>query len=190
VKGLWVLLCVLSLGGCAYIDQNLRVEPQLTVLQSNVGNGKKVALRVVDDREKQLIGKRADGYGFAAAKISTEQDLAALLKNSFMEGMHKKGFEPVGDNDSNILLKVTLRSLSYDASRGLWTAGNIGEATVRIMASQVSGKTFEKTYRSQKEIRTAFIGSQETNAKVVNGALNDVLDKIFADEELWRFLAQ
>ena len=184
------LIFLVFLSGCAYIDQNLRVEPQVTIMQENIGQGKKIALRVVDDREDSTIGRRANGYGMDSAKISTDQDLVELLKSSFIDGMRKKGFEPVGDNDSNVSLKVELRSLSYDTSTGLWTAGNIGKAALKILATKESNKTFEKTYRSQNEIRTAFIASQETNAKIINAALSDALNKVFSDNELWDFLIQ
>lgn len=183
-----VCLSMLS-SGCAYIDQNLRVNPQLIVLQSDVGRGKEVALRVVDDREDPLIGKR--GYPvYGSAKISTDQDLAEVLRSVFVDGMRRKGFQPVGGNDSDISLKVELRSLAYDTSMGIWTGGNIGKAAVKVVALQPSGRTYENTYRSQKEIRTVFIGSQETNTTVINDALNDVLNQIFADTELWNFLTQ
>jgi uncharacterized lipoprotein YajG len=157
-------------------------------MQSNIGQGKKVALRVVDDREEQLIGHRVTGHGSKAAKIETKQDLVKLLKDSFIQGMRAKGFEPVEDSSSDISLKVELRSLTYDVTIGFWTSGNIGKATVKIIATNTSGKTYEKIYHSEKEIRTAFIGSQETNAKVINGALSDVLEKIFSDTGLWEFL--
>ena len=190
MKKLLVILLPFFLGGCALINQNLRVEPQFSVMQSNIGQGKKVALRVVDDREEQLIGHRVTGYGSKAAKIETKQDLVELLKDSFIKGMRAKGFESAEDSSSDTSLKVELRSLTYDATMGFWTGGNIGKAAVKIIATQASGKTYEKVYRSEKEIRTAFIGSQETNAKVINGALSDVLDKIFSDTELWEFLVK
>jgi len=189
MKKLAMFLLVFSLAGCAYIDQNLRVTPQVAIEQENIGNGKQVALRVVDDRDQQLIGKRGVQY-FPGGKISTNQDLAEVLKNAFIIGLRRKGFEPVGENDSNLLIKAELRSLSYETSMGFFTGGNIGTAVLKVIASQPSGKTYEKTYRSEKEIRTAFIGSQETNAKVVNDALADALNKVFEDRELLVFLAQ
>lgn len=183
------MLTLVFLAGCAYIDQNLRVSPHLSVLESNIGQGTKVALRVLDDRSEQLIGRRG-ASGFELAKISTDQDLVELLRDTFIDGVRKKGFEVVGSDDSDARLRIELRSLSYKTVTGFWTVGNVGEAAVKVIASQSSGKTYEKTYRSQHEVRTAFIGSQETNAEVVNGALSDVLSKVFADAELWNFLVQ
>lgn len=183
-------LLLISLSGCAYIDQNLRVDPRPTVYQSDMGKGKKVALRVLDDRDDEIIGKRGATQAFGAAKITTDQDLANLLRNVFTEGLQKKGFEPVGPTDSSLSVKVELRTLAYDTSMGLWTGGNIGKAAVKVIATRPSGETYENTYRNQGEVRTVWIGSQETNSKVVNEALDGALDKAFADSALWEFLAE
>lgn len=186
---LYLLILVVPLGGCAYIDQNLRVAPQPAIYASDIGKGKKVALRVIDDRDEQIIGKRGAMQAYAAAKITTDQDLADVLREVFLDGLRKRGFEPVGYNDSDLSLKVELRSLAYDTSMGFWTGGNIGKATLKVVATNPSGGTYENAYRGQEEIRTAFIGSQETNAKVVNDALNGALERAFADQALWEFLA-
>jgi uncharacterized lipoprotein YajG len=182
-------MVLLVVGGCAYIDQNLKVSPIVEIASVDIGAGKKVCLRIVDDREEQLIGKRAGGYGIGMAKISTDQDLAELLKNIISDGLRKKGFEPVAENETLLVMRVELRALAYDTAVGLWTGGNIGKAVVKVVASKPSGKTFEKSYRGQKEIRTIFVGSQETNSKVINGALDEVIKKVFEDKELLNFLA-
>lgn len=188
-KLLFVASVALLVSGCAYIDQTLRIAPQVNVEEANIGQGKQVALRVVDDRDEQLIGKRGVQY-FPGGKISNEQDLAEVLKSALIEGLRKKGFKPVGDNESDHLMKAELRSLTYTTSMGFWTGGNIGTAVVKIIATQPSGKAYERTYRSQKEIRTAFVGSQETNSRVVNEALSEAVSKVFEDRVLLEFLAQ
>ncbi len=191
-------LLMLSMTGCAFIDQQLRVEPHLTVVPSNIGEGKQVALRVIDDRQEQLIGKRgyhSGTYGgvygglTGGAKISTDQDLAEVIRAVVRDGLRQKGFEPVDDNRADRSLKVELRALAYDTSVGLMTGGNLGKASVKVLASR-SGATYEKTYHSQQEIRTFFVASQETNAHVINAALSEALDKLFADADLWNFFIQ
>ena len=190
-----VALCVVLIGGCAYIDQNLRVAPQVQVQPANVGHGNTVALRVIDDRQEQLIGRRgpvSTGYGgvLPGAKITTDQDLVEVIRHAVIDGMRAKGFEPVNANEAPRSVKVELRTLSYETASGLLRGANLGQAILKLVASQPSGKTYERTYRSQQEIRTFFIASAETNAKVVNDALTDALQQMFADAALWRFLAE
>lgn len=188
-KYLGLILCIFLLGSCAFIDQNLKVNPTVNYVSSTVGNGKKVGVRVVDERTDQFIGKRMTGYGYGAAKITTDQDLVAVLKDAILRGLQAKGFETTEFDQSPANARVELRSLQYDASIGLWTGGNIGKAAIKIVATNSLGKTYEMTYRGQKEIRTAFVGSQETNTNVVNGALTEAIEEIFLDEKLLNFLA-
>ncbi|MEW6101853.1 MAG: YajG family lipoprotein [Candidatus Omnitrophota bacterium] len=72
----------------------------------------------------------------------------------------------------------------------MWTGGNIGKSTIKVIATNPAGKTYEKSYHGQKEIRTCFIGSQETNSQVVNCAFDAAIENIFKDDELMQFLAK
>lgn len=184
-----LLLFFSSISGCAYIDQNLKVDPQFSIVPSQLGAGTKVSLLVLDERSDQLIGRRANGYGFASAKIETDQDLTEVLRESISKGLVKKGFVPVGKDGSPTFMRVELRVLAYDTAVGLWTAGNIGKSTIKVAATSPAGKTYEKTYHGKKEVRTCFIGSQETNSKVINYAFDAAIENIFKDEELMKFLA-
>ncbi len=186
-----LVLVSILMAGCAYIDQNLQVAPSVAVNKSDIGKGKKIALRIVDDREDETIGNRGTGYyGMKGAKITTSQDLVEVLRNSFVDNLKNIGFQAVGENEANTLLRVELRALSYDTSTGLWAGANIGKSTIKIIATDPVNKVYEKSYHSQKEVKTVFVGSQETNSKVINESLTETLTKIFADQELWNFLAK
>ena len=180
-------ICIFLISGCVYIDQNLRLTPDADITKENVGHDKKVALRVVDDRDEQLIGNRGY-YGFGA-KITTEQDLEEILYDIIYKGLTQKGFIPVKIDESDTALKVELRVLEYKTAMGLWTGGNIGTAAVKAIVTLPSGKTYEKSYRGQKDVRTLWAATQETNARVVNGALTQVINSMFQDKELLKFLA-
>ena len=188
-KILGCLIITMLVAGCAYIDQNLQVAPTTNIATSSIGSGKPVELKVVDDRDQTIIGRRGSAYG-PAAKIQTNQDLAGLLREAVADGLRRKGFALAQTGSPASSMRVELRTLAYDASMGLWTAGNVGSAVVKVIATAPSGKTYEKSYRGQREIRTAFVGSQETNANVINDALSDALDQVFSDEELLKNLAE
>lgn len=184
-----LVFIIFALGGCAYIDQSLKVDSEITIPSSDIGAGKEVSLTALDERSEQMIGNRVGGYGFKAAKITTNQDLAELLKEYVSHGLKRNGFVPVKKDQSPTKMRVELRVLAYDTAMGLWTGGNIGKSTIKVIATSPEGKTYEKTYHGQKEIRTCFIGSQETNSNVVNCAFDDAVNNIFKDKELLNFLA-
>ncbi|MFA5125277.1 MAG: YajG family lipoprotein [Patescibacteria group bacterium] len=176
--------------GCAYISQNLKVEPSANILSSQVGAGKKIGLCVVDEREDRIIGNRSNVYGMKTAKITTDQDVPEILQTAMSDGLRKKGFLPVAKDESATSMKVELRVLAYDVEMGFWTGGNIGKSTIKIVATNAAGQTYEKMYHGQREIRTCFLGSQETNAKVVNCAFSAAIENIFNDKDLIDFLVK
>ena len=60
---------------------------------------------------------------------------------------------------------------------------------MKAIATLPSGKNYEKSYRAHKDVRTIWASSQETNARVVNEALTEVINKMFEDQKLLEFLA-
>lgn len=188
MKRAMVLGCIL-LSGCTFIDQKVKLDPQFNVDESNVGQGKTVGIKVLDEREDSVIGKRSNAM-YQGAKITTEQDIVGLFSDMIQDGLKKKGFEPTAYTDGNpASLKVEIRTLEYDTSTGLWTAGNMGKSAVKVIANN-GGKEYEKVYRDEQEIRTVWVASQETNSKVINGAVSGVMTEMFDDEELFAFLAE
>ncbi len=126
----------------------------------------------------------------AGAKITTSQDVVELFSNAIKQGLRQKGFEPIPFEDGRPTdLRVEIRTLDYDVSMGLWTGSNLAKASIKVLAHN-AGKTYEKVYRGQGEIRTMWVASQETNAKIINAAVSEVLNKMFADQELLAFLAR
>lgn len=184
-----VIVAVASLAGCTFIDQKVQIAPQMELAQVDIGHGKKVAMKVVDDREDSVIGKRGTGM-VQGAKITTDQDIPQLFTDAITDGLRKKGFIPAPFAESESPnLRVDIRSIEYDVSMGLWTGSNMGKASIKVLAKN-GNDTYEKVYRGQSEIRTAFVASQETNAKIINGAITEVLRKMFDDRELMDFIAR
>lgn len=175
--------------GCTFIDQKVQIQPELTVAQANIGGGRKVAVKVVDEREDAVLGKRGTGM-VEGAKITTEQDMVQLFADLITQALRQKGFEPIPFEESTpTTLRAEIRAIQYDVSVGLWTGSNMAKSTLKVIAKNAD-KTYEKTYRGQSEIRTMWVASQETNAKIINGAVNEVLRHMFEDAELLSFLAK
>jgi uncharacterized lipoprotein YajG len=180
MKRVVALFAGVVLTGCTFIDQKVEIQPQLDgPLGGNLGNGKQVGLRVVDEREDFVLGKRGTGM-VEGAKITTEQDVRQLFADSIAQGLRQSGFLPILELEgAPTAVRVEIRSLQYDVSMGLWTGSNMGKASIKVLANN-AGKTYGHVYRGQKEIRTMWVASQETNAKIINGAVSDVLRNMFA----------
>ena len=200
-----LIISILLMSGCAYIPQKVDINPNVMINKEDVGQGKKVAVKIIDDREDLAIGNRSgsSNYGMIkGAAITAEQDITEVIKTEVFKGLTDKGFLPVvyvnnsseevADNQN--VLKVSLRTLKYDTDMGLWTGGNIGKANIKALVSKqeknYERNTYERSYQGLEEIRTAFVGSQETNAKVINGALKQSLEKLFNDADLMEALTK
>ncbi len=192
-KQVFASALIVLLSGCTFIDQKIKISPQFNIGASDIdigiGKGKKVALDVLDEREDFLIGKRGTGM-IRGAKIVTDQDVVEIFNTVIAEGLQHYGFFVVGrSEDVPTKLKVEIRSLNYDVTMGFWTGGNMGKSSLKVVAT-VNDKIYEKMYRGEKEIRTAFVASQETNSKIINAAVSEVLEAMFRDKQLLEFLSQ
>jgi len=181
-------MLALVLAGCTFIDQKVQLQPQVDVTTADLGQSKSVAIKVVDDRDDTVIGNR--GIWDKGAKVSTEDDVAGVFTKAISDGLRQKGFQvqPFA-SDHPRQLAVYIRFLKYETVTGLWTGGNIGKAGLRVQATN-DGNTYEKSYQAQSEIRTVWAGSQETNAKVINQAVSDVVKKMVEDKNLMALLAR
>lgn len=180
------LVCCIS--GCTYIDQKLTVNPDFSITGSNIGKNKEVALKVTDEREDSLVGDR--GYMYKGAKISSDQDMAQLFIDNITKGLQSFGFVVVPyDEQALDRLIVEIRAVKFEANMGFWTGGNTGTCSFKVKVINKED-TFEKMYRGDNEIRTAFAASQETISKVVNEAVEEALTNMFKDQQLLDFLAK
>jgi hypothetical protein len=85
-------VAVLVFQGCAFVPQKATLAPSLNVAASNEGRNVEIGVRVVDERTSKSLGRRGTAFG-AAAEISSDQDVAALVQQQVTEGLQKKGFK-------------------------------------------------------------------------------------------------
>lgn len=181
-------LVFMGLAGCAFAPQQANLNPLVDVASSNDGNGTAIALRVTDERPSKSLGHRGSAYG-PAAEITSSQELAAVVQQQLIDGLKKKGFEIVDfDLEKNPNLSVEIRLLEYSTSTGFFTGGVSVKGAVKVVARRGS-ESFERLYRSEDEKRVVVVPTAKTNEQWLNTALEDVLDQIFEDIGLLRFLA-
>ncbi len=182
-----VILFMVS--GCSFIDQSVQIRPVLEVASSNIGQGKEVALKVLDDREDPVIGNRGNGMVQGAA-ITLDQDVVELFQGSIQNILEQKSFKVIPyDTNAPLSVKVEIRTLKYDTSMGLWTGRNMANVSFKVLVNN-NGSVYEKVYRGNSEIRTAFVASQETNQKILNLAVKESLQQLAKDDNLMEALVK
>jgi uncharacterized lipoprotein len=174
--------------GCAFTSQQASLRPTVSFSSSNEGKNVAVAVRVVDERPSKSLGRRGTAYG-AAAEITAAQDVAAVVQQQIIDGLRKKGFNPVDYGEQkDPRLTVEVRLLEYSTSQGFWTGGVHIKGALKAIAVR-TGSNYERMYRSEKEERVVVVPTAETNEQWINDALNEVLRQLFEDTGLFRFLA-
>lgn len=187
-KNILVLLGLVFLAGCAFNPQQAKLSPSVSVLPSSEGHNVKVALKVVDERPSKAIGRR--GAGFApAAEITAAEDISVVIQRSLMDGLRKKGFNPVDSTEGNgAHLTIEVRLLEYSTSQGFWTGGVHIKGALKAIAVR-GANNYERMYRTEKEERVVIVPTAEVNERWINDALTNVLNQVFDDVGLFKFLA-
>ena len=183
-------LCLIS--GCNITPMTAELEPDTSVPASDIGNGQTVYLSVVDERTEQHIGYQGIG-GSHDAKISLDEDLAAIVQSALSEMLQTKGFDIAYDesNTQKPLLRVAIRGLLYSTSMtGFWTGGEV-QVTATLKAT-VNGEleNYDNFYRYENVDRLLVVPGVDRNNEMINAALNGVLHQLVSDGKLLEILAR
>lgn len=178
------LCAAVMVNGCAITSMEAKIRPDISVTESNIGQGRAIGVRVLDERPSQTVGKRAA----AGASIKMEEDLETIYQTALMDGLRRKGFAPEPGEIDGPNLKVEVRALAYDVSIGWWTGGIETDSAIK---AYVNGATenYERLYRASDEDRAVFVpGAKGSNAKL-NAVVNETLRSLLEDQKLLEVLA-
>lgn len=187
---LFTTYVLFSLTGCTLIPEQIDLQPQIESLSpaKKVGQGKPVAVKVVNLLPKNSIGGRPSAGG-PAAKISISNNMEQVVENTIYPVLEKYGFKPIPCYDENAPRKLTLRvvSLMYRQKAG----ANIKVTCSIEVHAENKGKKYEKVYQSSS-VRSLFMWIPTTyeDTQEVNKVLSNTLTKIAGDEGLIYFLAR
>jgi uncharacterized lipoprotein YajG len=190
MKKIALVLCplLLTLTGCVFAPQSVRIMPKISVADSSAGNGVTVAVNVVDERPDKSIGKRgASGMG---ADIMPADKVEVAVQQAIVDGLKKKGFVVVDPNGTSpAKLVVEVRFLQYSLSTGFWSGGVNVKVALKALAS-ANGKSYDRLYRRDREERVQIAPTAETNEKWINDALSQTIQEMLDDNALISTLAQ
>ena len=179
-------LVVMGMAGCVWTPHqvDLTAVPQ-RVGESKIGEGARIKVVVIDDRDQRVVGQR--GVGAVGSDISSPQ-LLTHLERQVKRGFQDRGFVVVPDNE-HAKVTVFLRSFKWDTQMGFWTGGENVFVSIRADARNAMTKEeMVKTYHYDDERRVLVVAFGDEISKRMNAGLTGVLDQLFSDDVLMRFL--
>lgn len=192
-RNLILILAALVASGCAFTPQTVVIEPTVEVAAGNIGDGRRVNVYAVDERTTTEIGRRGTGMMRGAA-ITTEQDMATVFADEIVKGLTAMNFDAVKVNSqsaatSGALLRVDIRSVEYETSMGFWTGGVHVRGSMKATATR-DDRSYDQIYRVDEEKRVMVVPGADANAEQINATVSAVLQEMFNDPELFKFLAE
>lgn len=189
VKLLSIILGSALLGSCSFTPESIQLNPQLQTSQSNIGAGKTVAVRIIDDRADTSLGGRASQYG-PAAKISLASDLSSTVEKGIEFGLQKQGFKTTSYSDSaqrRLIVRIT--ALQYQTNSGFW-AGHVTVSGTLDAVGYNGSRRYEQVYRGQDIHSVEITPSSTSDSQHVNSAVSSMINNLINDKALMRFLAK
>jgi uncharacterized lipoprotein len=178
-----VLVPVVALQGCSLKTQNLRVDPEVKVKESKVGEGTTVGLKVTDGRDSPKLGEVGDP-NTKMVDVVIEQDPSPKVYERVKEALEKMGFTVVPQAEgSDPSLSIDIRKLQLQSEKTPFTFETELRAEVAAHAARTNGR-----YDRQFNVRTRRDGAgppyEKDSTALVNTALSQALEDLLADEQL------
>lgn len=189
IKILTISITCTLLAACAFVPEQVQLNPNIHYAKTNIGHGNPVAVRVVDARTSTTVGGRASEYG-PAGKITIKNNINNVVRKAVYKGLRSNGFKPVdSSNDTARSLTVRISGLQYNQRTGFWV-GHIDISAALGVSARNHQKTFEQVYRNSSTQGVMFTPTSDSDHDNINQALSIVLNKLVNDVTLMHFLAK
>lgn len=173
--------------GCTFKHQAVKIQPQIDVAQSDLGKGRKVLVRVVDERPKTTLGTRgARGVG---ADMTIEGDVTSIVGSAIEDGLTKQGFSVTHDPLEERQLRVELRNLDYDVIVGFWAGTLKVDTTLKGICQHGSVRPYEGMHRGQFTESVQVVQGAAANNDYVSDSVSKAMNSLLSDRELMQCLS-
>jgi uncharacterized lipoprotein YajG len=184
-----VVSLTLALQGCSLKQQNVRVDPEVKVQDSQVGNNVVIGLRVSDGRTDKKLGEVGDP-NIKMVDVRTEEDPSPAIYGRVKQALTRLGYtvQPF-DESMGRTLDIAVNKLELQSVKKPLTFDT--ELRAEVTAHAVNDKTY---YDRQFNVRTRKDGSappyEKDSTALVNTALSQALEDLLSDDKLLALLAK
>lgn len=197
---LLVLLLLVGLAsGCA-TDHRVRIDPELYLRQSDMGQGTRVSVNVIDKRTRRAIFEKDSGIKtpivgpLGKVNIFPKGSVDDPIEIQIRNGLRRLGFQPVEANqeaDRRLQVQILhLRMLTNFEDPKI----NIPKKNVRLRTAlgvlgEKPGKKFKKLYQTYQDKSQNLLTGEFKNEQFINNAISLTLQKMFEDPTFRLFLS-
>lgn len=187
MKKLLIIATLLASAACVHENQYVTLAPRFDEVKSNIGNGAKIDLMVIDDRyDDQIIGVKEFGPD-EKINIINENNIAILLTKKINQALEAKGFTKGSDK----IVEVHIEKLQYKAKREFFVGASSGEASIKFVIKTAKNKpVFTKTFNLITSNKHFIAPLASTDSVEINDLLQEVVQEALNSEDLMKMLAR
>lgn len=171
--------------GCALSPQQVEVAPNITLPVKIPVVKNTVNVAVVDDRLSRVLGTRGGIYD-KTSTLTIKNDITLAIKHSVEQALLKMEMQ-LDPNNPAVRFTVHIDKIDYSTpDQNYVTEVNIN--AVARAEVQLGDRVYHGRYQSTAKHKVVKAPSETKNAEIVNGIINNVLDRMFSDPALIKFL--
>lgn len=172
-----LLIATVWMTGCASQSSHLTEQPR------NIGHGKAVALRVID-QTKASVGYTKDSHGHIL-KNYVDTDIKRQVMTAVEKSLKQYGYKIAQNAPREFTVKVT--RLSHQMQTGVLLGGVDTEFELQVTAKN-NQHLFKKTYRNHREGRALML-TPDQDQKYIQRIVKDTLNRVTHDAKLYSFIS-
>ncbi|MDE1463041.1 YajG family lipoprotein [Spartinivicinus poritis] len=180
-----LLSTLIITGGCALSPQQVEVAPHITLPVKVPVVKNTVNVSVVDDRLSKVLGTRGGIYD-KTSTLTIKNDITLAVKHAVEQALLKMEMQ-LDPNNPAVRFTVYIDKIDYSTpAQNYVTEVNIN--AVARAEVKFGDRVYHGRYQSTAKHKVVKAPSETKNEEIVNGIINNVLDRMFSDQALVKFL--
>ncbi len=186
MKKLLLATAILLLAACTHENQKMKFDITIDREKSDFDNVGAVSIVAFDERsQKEIIGNKT--FGIEKVTISSNDNLAELLRNKISENLAQKGFKKGFDKT----VEIHLESVQYKAVRKFFIGTSEADSAIKIIVkNNKTGEKFTKNFALSVKGKHFLAPLESTDQETINTILRDTVLDILNDKSFLKSLAK
>ena len=127
------------------------------------------------------MSSKENSFGMKMAAITSEEDVASLLKKALEIELENRGFH-LGTGKARV--NVELAKLENDFKQGVFSGDAVAELFMSVKVKEAAGQVLYTKFVEGKGINSGIQLASGENAKIaLDAALQDAVSKLFQDPQ-------